>query len=406
MEARKERSLERFFYALIIICFVSMAIVFLVLSQVLDVDLLLKFSMDKSLAPSTQDRLNSLVLVFFSLSILSLLVTLLLFYLKKKTLAFLKVHDSLIKNIFVLFVTLFIFFMCFEMILRVALKNETSLYGFGPASVEFSHKYVYINSEGFRDYDFNVSKNPGTFRIAVLGDSFTYGWGINNVNDTYPKVLEMKLNSIGTKRYEVLNLGIPGYNTPEELDTLKKKVAAYNPDLIILGYVLNDFIDADKNVTVKYLQLPYVGFWLRNVLYSYYFIETRANKLIENLGYKQNYEDSLVTRYSSEKDIAYNSGLFREFSDETRKKNLSTVIVLFPMIYNFEDYPFEKANEFVRNISDTYGFEMVDLLDAYKAYPENELVINKYDSHPNELAQRIAADQIYASLVSNRLIYP
>ncbi len=95
-----------------------------------------------------------------------------------------------------------------------------------------------INSHGFRDYEFPVEKNKGLYRIIILGDSYTFGWGLN-IEDTYPKVLESLFRNDGYAVY-VINAGVYGYNTQQESLFFKKELLKYNPNLVIIGFVSND----------------------------------------------------------------------------------------------------------------------------------------------------------------------
>ncbi len=80
--------------------------------------------------------------------------------------------------------------------------------------------FIKTNSEGFRDSEHNLKKPKGVFRIIVLGDSFTYGLGVE-AEETYSKILEKILNEASVRRdirYEVFNMGIAGIGTLEERD--------------------------------------------------------------------------------------------------------------------------------------------------------------------------------------------
>ena len=96
---------------------------------------------------------------------------------------------------------------------------------------------VELNNHGLRDnnHDYNSNK----YRILVLGDSMTFGYGVEN-NETYSKILEKKLKEEG--EYEVINAGITGYNTNQELAFLDIEGWKYSPDLIIVGFMLNDVV--------------------------------------------------------------------------------------------------------------------------------------------------------------------
>lgn len=99
-----------------------------------------------------------------------------------------------------------------------------------------------INSHGLRNREFPLQKPEHTFRIVTLGDSFTYGLGLKS-EETYVKQLEALLNTqrdAHETRYEVLNAGVPGYNTHQEFIHLQEVGMPFNPDLILVGFVLND----------------------------------------------------------------------------------------------------------------------------------------------------------------------
>lgn len=103
---------------------------------------------------------------------------------------------------------------------------------------------VKINSLGFRDTrDYALDKSPKTFRILVLGDSVTFGHGALS-DTTYPYLLEQELKKWRADiDWQVWNLGVPGYNTTQELLVLKDVGPRYKPDLVIVGFFENDLSD-------------------------------------------------------------------------------------------------------------------------------------------------------------------
>jgi len=99
-----------------------------------------------------------------------------------------------------------------------------------------------INDAGFRDRAFPREKPAHTYRIAVIGDSLTYGFACPQ-DVTYPKQLERLLNGYappGAPRFEVLNFGVTGYNVTQTVERLQALGLRYEPDLILYGYALND----------------------------------------------------------------------------------------------------------------------------------------------------------------------
>src|SRR5262245_62263521 len=113
-------------------------------------------------------------------------------------------------------------------------------YSYSGRAMRFYDYHDRSNDLGFRDRDHPVAKPAGTFRIIVLGDSLTQGLGLpDQPEQIFTGVLERALLARG-QRVEVLNFGISGYNTQQEVYTLKDKGLVFKPDLVILAYCLND----------------------------------------------------------------------------------------------------------------------------------------------------------------------
>lgn len=97
-----------------------------------------------------------------------------------------------------------------------------------------------INSKGLRDYEYGEKRG---IRILCLGDSFVMGVGVE-LEDTFLALLERDLNLRENGKYfEVINAGVQGYGTDQELTFLKFRGFEYQPDLVILGFYPNDIID-------------------------------------------------------------------------------------------------------------------------------------------------------------------
>jgi len=106
----------------------------------------------------------------------------------------------------------------------------------GLVSTETTQR-VRINSQGYRDAEHSYEKPANTYRIAVLGNSWTEALQVP-VDKTYTSVLQQTLNQencTAGKRVEVLNFGVAGYSTAQELLLLQQTVWNYHPDLVLLA---------------------------------------------------------------------------------------------------------------------------------------------------------------------------
>lgn len=107
---------------------------------------------------------------------------------------------------------------------------------------DFGPVRVRTNKSGLReDRDYAIDRAPNTLRIVGIGDSGMFGWDVPQ-NEDYLSVLERALQSrAGDVSYEVLNFGVPGYNTRLEVELFRTTGLAYRPDIVIVGWVENDY---------------------------------------------------------------------------------------------------------------------------------------------------------------------
>jgi lysophospholipase L1-like esterase len=105
----------------------------------------------------------------------------------------------------------------------------------------FGESY-HINAAGFRDRELKLKKQPNASRIMVIGDSFTFGPGVD-LKDTYPKQI-MRILNHDNIRCEVINCGVVGYDMWQYYAMLKQKILPYQPDLVVVGLFLNDINDS------------------------------------------------------------------------------------------------------------------------------------------------------------------
>lgn len=99
-----------------------------------------------------------------------------------------------------------------------------------------------INSKGLRDVERSYEKPAKVYRILALGDSMTFGWGVE-AEETYVSLLEKCLSTRLGWRFEIINAGIPGAGTQIELDYLLREGMKYEPDLVLLGFFIGNDLD-------------------------------------------------------------------------------------------------------------------------------------------------------------------
>lgn len=103
-----------------------------------------------------------------------------------------------------------------------------------------------MNSRGFRNAaEFPYEKPAGTYRVLAVGDSHTQGFEVRQ-EATFAAVMQRALDA-GGRRAEVLNTGVAGYGTAEQLVFLENEGLRYRPDAVVLGFFANDYEDNLKS---------------------------------------------------------------------------------------------------------------------------------------------------------------
>lgn len=157
------------------------------------------------------------------------------------------------KYIAYLIATLLGCFLVSEILLRLVGFTNTNFYQYSnccgsqlrPNSEGVWNKegrdYVIINSDGLRDREHELEKPSDVYRIVVLGDSYAEALQLPQENSFWG-VLEKELNKTTGKKIEVINFGVSGYGTAQQLLTLRHRALKYQPDLVLLAFLTGNDI--------------------------------------------------------------------------------------------------------------------------------------------------------------------
>lgn len=111
-----------------------------------------------------------------------------------------------------------------------------------------------INSHGYRDRERSLAKPPGVFRVAVLGDSYTEARQVDMAT-VFTALAEAELNRLHccqNRTVEVLNFGVGGFGTGQELLQLRERVWPFSPDLIVLQVFMgNDIFNNSRALNIS-----------------------------------------------------------------------------------------------------------------------------------------------------------
>ncbi len=146
---------------------------------------------------------------------------------------------------------------------------------------------IQTNSLGLRgpELDAQILSDPDTLRVLLLGDSFTFGHAVQ-VEETFGHQLAHRLKDV-SRRSVVINAGVGGWGTLQEVTYARDHMVFYRPDFVVLTFCANDpendtqyrygLRDSDRGI------VPFPGkIFLRNNSQLYRFVHTQVSSLIHN----------------------------------------------------------------------------------------------------------------------------
>ncbi|MFP6745085.1 MAG: SGNH/GDSL hydrolase family protein, partial [Alphaproteobacteria bacterium] len=119
--------------------------------------------------------------------------------------------------------------------------------------------YLRYNEAGFRDHRHTLAKPDGVFRLAVLGDSFTEARALP-LGATFWSLAGRGLGAcpaLSDASVEVLNFGVSGYGTAQQLITLRSSVLVYEPDLVLLAFYSGNDVGNNNRALDGHADRPY-----------------------------------------------------------------------------------------------------------------------------------------------------
>lgn len=264
-----------------------------------------------------------------------------------------------------------------------------------------------MNNWGFRGPEFQPEAVPGITRIAVIGDSFTFGQGIE-MKDRLTEQLRDALNKNGN-RFEILNFGTPGAETEDHIVTLDKVLSGAHPDFILVQWFVND-VEGHKKRRAEPLRLiPVAWFdaYLKSHSALYFLLNKGWVQLQVQYGGLKSYTDYMRERYEDPQSIPS-----RKASDEFRtllalaaSRGVPLGAFLYPEIEDVGGDPTRYSHGFLfeRTLSQCTesGVHCIDLRPELARIKHTEsLWVNEFDHHPNAEVNRIATEAVIAAFGS------
>ncbi|MBI4044670.1 MAG: hypothetical protein HY392_03100, partial [Candidatus Diapherotrites archaeon] len=254
--------------------------------------------------------------------------------------------------------------------------------------------FVKTNSIGIRaDEEFKEEKQQAITRVFFMGDSYSFGWGVDR-SKSMPFLLEQKLNqSTGVKKFEVMNLSVPGFDPIKE-NLFFDKFSNFNPDVVIIGFNGTDIVKGNE------AQQDCVSVTKNGCLYN------KECKLSEEHGFLDEFLgwSHAYTFFNKKiKDVTEPNSAWSEqksaltsLIEKIRLKNAVPVIVFIPLVEVLSDRDAsDRKLALVKNLSNEKNVFLIDVSDSIieKSHAQ-KLYYEVFDDHTNAYGNEVIAEEI------------
>ena len=306
-----------------------------------------------------------------------------------------KLSRSRLSGVMVTLTTLMLVLIMAEFWLRL-FYITTDGYGFTAMNYHWYKNFYWghYNSIGYRDYE--PLEDDDIQRIAILGDSFAMGHGINNLDDTFPQLLEQQLGA----GYDVNVIAQSGWDSDVELHYLE--AYPFKPDVVVLSYYLNDIdhllTDPSQNpdAVFSFPDNPTLSWIVLNYFvpnFAYYNLLQYTSPVRAT-----NFTDRLINAHLDDVLWAQQAWWLNEMVVWTQAHGERLIVLLWPQIAAVEDSI--PATVRLRDFFQERDVQVVDMSDVLRDKNPREMIVNRFDAHPGIPAQRLAAEQLYSAIMN------
>lgn len=277
--------------------------------------------------------------------------------------------------------------------------DTTDSLGFTKISERWVLRHWRTNGAGCRDnIEYSPVIQPGKRRVSFVGDSFTAGHGIKNVEDRFAN----RLRALHPD-WEVHLLANVGLDTGSEIALLQKALSRdYRFDEVVLVYCLNDVCDLlmapGQPFENRLPSFENRGPWFTR---GSYFLDLFYNRYKASRNpYVRDYFSFVKAGYRGDYWLKQQARL-KELRDLVQSHGGHLSVVTFPFLHALgPGYDYGFVHDELNNFWSSLQVPHLDLLPVCAGHTASELTVNAHDAHPNELASRLAAEAI------NRVLWP
>lgn len=300
------------------------------------------------------------------------------------------------------FTTLMTLFVIGEAYFRYVYDQSDGI-GFLLINQKWHDRHIIFNSNFRRDQEFVIDKKPNEYRIAVMGDSITFGMGIKNPDDRFSNILKRQLN----QKYPgvtVYNLGLSGTDTFDQIDDYQR-LEFFDFDLVIWQYYFNDINTATTSAKVSEIVSQKKRLTDYPLLRKFFDHSFLADFLYWRL--TTTYDRTFRTFFNDDLKLYHDPAIFNghktsieKFIKVLHRQKMPVVVILFPILYSDELRQLSQDEyKLMLEIFTELGADaIINLSSPLMTFKTTELRASIFDQHPNVFVHQVAAELLHQEI--------
>jgi len=279
--------------------------------------------------------------------------------------------------------------LCGELYYRF-IYDTTDSFGLTKTTTRWFERHFHNNNIGFRDSVDYVPARKTRRRVTFLGDSFTVGHGVADVEQRFGNRVRAARPDL-----EVHVAAQAGWDTGEELWNVHALAdSGYQWDVVVLAYCLNDLADLVpewQRILDRIYETSKPHYFVQHsYLLNTWYYRWRATQDPDVANYYQfvrnNYEGR-VWKLQQRRLVS--------LQEAVQRAGGKLLVVTFPFLHELgTEYRYEEVHQRLGRFWKERGVPHLDLFDVLAAYSADEVTVNRYDAHPNETAHKVVAKAI------------
>lgn len=279
---------------------------------------------------------------------------------------------------------------------------ETDAFGVSLPARRWFSIHAKLNSLGCRDKEWSREKPTSVRRIAFVGDSFTYGWGVEDVRNRFSDRLQARFDERAPGKIEVLNVAKPGWGTGDEIQPITDMISLYAVDEIVLCYVPNDIEKLlPKSAGFNPIRPPESAFWNLDASCLLDFLFRRI--YLPRVPTVRGYHDWLAAGFDETSIWSRHTQQLRDIAAECKRNDVTLRVALLPFLRTSGER--FNASAIHARLLDFFSSESIpvnDLLASLEGQDMRTLVVNPGDAHPNETCHELFAQAMWRAFYAAR----